>query len=218
MKSIIVFGAGGHAKCLIDTVEKQGEYQIVGLLDGGKPAGSHVYGYEILGSEQWLAEHAAHVEGMIIAIGDNWLRGRIAEKIQAIAPRIPFISAIHPAACIARGARIGAGSVIMANAVLGSDALIGEHGILYPGASIDHDSQVGQFVSWAPRAVCGGNVTVGDFSAIAIGASLIHGITIGEHSVIGAGSVVIRSIPSRTVAFGAPAKAIRSRIPGERYL
>ncbi|MCR2802507.1 acetyltransferase [Paenibacillus soyae] len=218
VKNIIVFGAGGHAKTVIDTLEKQGLYRIAGLLDGGKPAGSVIYGYEVLGNEEWLADRAGEIEGAIVAIGDNWRRSQVADAIRSLAPDLPFVSAIHPAAHIARGARIGAGSVIMAGAVLGSDAELGEHGIMYPGASIDHDCRIGRFVSWAPRSVSGGNVTVGDFSAIAIGAVLIHSVTVGEHCVVGAGSTVIRSIPSNTVAFGTPAKPVREREHGERYL
>lgn len=218
LKRIVVFGAGGHAKAVIDTLEKQAEYEIVGLLDGGKASGTHVYGYEVLGNEAWLLHNLNSIDGVIVAIGDNWRRGIVAEMIGKAAPELPFVTAIHPSAQVARGARVGAGSVLMAGAVLGSDAEIGEHGVLYPGSSVDHDSRAGRFVSLAPRAVTGGGVTIGDYTAVAIGASIIHGVAIGEHAVIGAGSTVIRDIPSSTVAYGSPARPIRSREKGERYL
>lgn len=44
-----------------------------------------------------------------------------------------------------------------------------------------------------------------------IGANLVTllGVTIGENSVIGAGSIVTKSLPSRVLAVGNPAKVIR---------
>lgn len=217
-KRIIIFGAGGHAKAVIDTVEKQGIYDIAGLLDQRITAGEQVYGCKVLGSDAWLETHADSIDGAIVAIGDNWTRGLIVHKLKRLYPELSFVTAIHPSAQIARGARIGAGSVVMAGAVVNSDAIIGEHGVLYPLASIDHDSRIGSFVSFAPRCATGGNVIVGDYTAVAIGAVLIHGRTIGEHCVIGAGATVVSDVPSHTVAYGIPARSVRSRAQGERYL
>lgn len=217
-KPIVVFGAGGHAKAVIDTIEKQGQYKIAGLLDANKSVGQMVYGYEILGDDSWMETHASSISGAIVAIGDNWIRGSIVHKLLLANPQLLFCTAIHPSAQIARGARIGAGSVIMAGAVVNSDTAIGEHSILYPGVSVDHDSHIGSFVSFAPKSATGGNVRIGQYSAVAIGTTIIHGITIGDHSVIGAGSTVLSDIPSQTIAYGTPAKPIRNREQGERYL
>ncbi|CAM4112570.1 acetyltransferase [Paenibacillus alkaliterrae] len=215
---IIVYGAGGHAKAVIDTIEKDGRYRIAGLLDGYKPAGTSFYGYEILGDEAWLAANADRVSSGIIAIGDNWKRANIADAIRTINPQFHFVTAIHPTASVARGAAIGAGSVLMAGAIINSDTIIGEHNVLYTHASVDHDCNVGRFVTFAPKAATGGNVSIGDYSVVSMGANIIHGQTIGEHSVIGAGSTVLTSIASHVVAYGTPAKVIRNREAGERYL
>lgn len=216
--NIVIFGAGGHAKTVIDTVESQGVFCIKGLLDGNKQAGEIVYGYEVLGDTSWLVKSGAFIDGIIVAIGDNWRRSSVVQSIKNLQPDLPFVTAIHPNAHVARGASIGEGSVLMAGSVVNSDAKIGEQAILYPGASVDHDSVIGRFVSFAPRAVTGGNVTIGDYSAIAIGAALIHNVEIGQHCVIGAGSTVIHPIPDRSVAYGTPAKTVRIRNIGEPYL
>ena len=47
---------------------------------------------------------------------------------------------------------------------------------------------------------------------------VIQEITIGKHTIIGAGAVVFRSIPDQVVAYGTPARVIRPRNIGERYL
>lgn len=218
MESIIVFGAGGHAKAVIDVIEKAGIYSIVGLIDSNKPVGTKVYGYSVLGNDDWIHQHHNDIYGGIVAIGDNFTRASITAAIKSHHPNFAFTAAIHPSASIARGASIGDGTVLMAGAIVGSDAVIGEQCVLYSGASIDHDSVIDSFVSFAPRAATGGNVRIGTCSAIAIGATIIHGRAIGEHSVIGAGSTVISDIPAYTVAYGTPAKAIRTRMSGESYL
>lgn len=215
---IVVVGAGGHGKAVIDTIERQGRYQIIGLLDRGKTAGDRIMGYEVLGDESWLARPDHTLDGAIIAIGDNWTRGLVRQQIMRTRPELPFITAIHPSAVIAKGARVGAGSVVMSGAFVGCDASIGEHAVLYPHSLVEHDARIGDFVSFAPKAATGGNVSVGDYAAIAIGATIIHGISIGEHSVIGAGSTVIRNIAPLSVAYGTPARVARSRNSGESYL
>lgn len=218
MKDIIVYGAGGHAKAVIDTIEKAGLYRIAGLLDGYKPAGTIFYGYEIMGDESWLEESSNTISSGIVAIGDNWSRSSIAAKIADVHPHFTFITAIHPAASIAKGVCIGEGTVVMAGCVVNSDTSIGKHCVMYSQATVDHDSKLGSFVTLAPKAGTGGSVSIEDYSVISLGANVIHGKTIGRHTVIGAGSTVLSDIPSYTVAYGTPAKVIRAREKGERYL
>jgi acetyltransferase-like isoleucine patch superfamily enzyme len=64
----------------------------------------------------------------------------------------------------------------------------------------------------------GGSVKIGDYSAISIGATIKHGIEIGAHTIIGAGSTVLSNIASLKVAYGTPAKVIRDRQKGDKYL
>ncbi|WP_138752513.1 acetyltransferase [Paenibacillus sinopodophylli] len=218
MQNIIIFGAGGHAKAVIDTVEKTGLYQIVGILDGYKPVGSKFYGYEILGDESWLTSSKSLVYSGIVAIGDNWTRASVVAKIKDIMPSFTFITAIHPTASVARGAQIGSGTVLMAGCIVGSDARISDHCVMYAMSVIEHDSQLGHYVTLAPKACTGGNVIICDYTVVSIGAAIIHGKTIGEHAVIGAGSTVLSHIDAFSVAYGTPAKVIRTRVQGERYL
>lgn len=217
MQTIAIFGAGGHAKAVIDVIEKEGLYRIVGLLDSHKPPGTEVYGYTVLGNESYIAEDSS-IKGIHVAIGDSWIRGQIAAAIRSLHPDLPFVTAIHPNAAIARGAVVGEGSVLMAGAVVNSDTRLGNHCVLYTHSSVDHDSTLGDFVTIAPHAATGGNVHIGSYSTLSMGVSVIHSITIGEHTVIGAGSTVLSAIGSYSIAYGTPARIIRKRVAGERYL
>jgi acetyltransferase-like isoleucine patch superfamily enzyme len=106
----------------------------------------------------------------------------------------------------------------MPGSILNSDSKIGEHCIINTKASVDHDCAIEDFVSLAPGVILGGNVTIGQHSAISLGTSVIHFIKIAEHIVIGAGSTVLFDIETQVIAYGTPAKMIRKREIGERYL
>lgn len=220
MKSkVVVIGAGGHAKVVLDILEKQNCYEIAGLLDAHKPAGTEVYGYRVLGEETALAGDALRdIAYAIVAIGDNWVRSLVAKKLTLLRPDLRFATAIHPAAVLAKGTVIGAGTAVMAGVVVNSDTVVGQHCLLNTGASLDHDNAFGDFASIAPGAVTGGGVQVGEYTAISLGAKISHNRSLGSHSVIGAGALVLQDVGSRSLCWGTPAKVIRQREIGEKYL
>ena len=220
MENIIVAGSSGHAKVVIDIIEKEGKFTIVGLIDTYKEKGTLLYGYEIIGTESDLPSLVVRcsLTGGIVTIGDNWTRKEMVERILADVPDFRFVSAIHPSAQLGRGVRIGNGTVVMGGVIVNSDTEIGEHCILNTSSSVDHDSFMDDFSSLAPKVSTGGNVKIGAFSAICLGANINNGITIGEHTVIGSGSMVLSDIEGYSVAYGAPARIIRKREAGDKYL
>lgn len=218
--NIIVIGSSGHAKVVIDCIEKENKYRIIGLIDRFKEVGSTSFGYKIIGKEEDLLYliKLHNIEGSIIAIGDNFTRYVVYKKISQDIPQFNFIKVIHPSAQIARNVILGQGTVIMANTTISSEASVGNFCIINNNSSLDHDSKMLDFSSLAPGSSVGGNVKIGSFTAVSLGAKVIHGITIGEHTIIGAGANVLKDIPNYVVAYGNPAKVIRSRVVGEKYL
>lgn len=220
MQHIVIVGASGHAKVVVDILERQGEHRIAGLLDRSRPVGERLLGYEILGREadlpQLVEERA--ISGVIVAIGDNWVRSQVADRIAELCPQIRFVSAVHPRAAIACDVLVGDGTVIMAGVAVNPSCAIGRFCILNTNSSLDHDSVMEDFSSLAPRAVTGGNCRIGAFGAVGIGATLSHGIRVGEQTVIGAGAVVLADVDAERVAYGVPARVVRERRPGDRYL
>lgn len=216
MKTIVIFGAGGHGKVAADIIEKEGKFKIIGFLDGGKTKNTDFFGYKIVGDEDYFANRN-HVK-CLVAIGDNWTRSIVVGKILNINPTIQFINAIHPSAQIGRGVRFGHGNVVMANTVINSDAVVGNHSIVNTKSSLGHDGLLGNFATIAPGATIGGETVLKDFSTVSIGATVSHGITIGKHTVIGAGSVVLNNIADHQVVYGTPARTVRYRVESDKYL
>ena len=183
-----LYGASGHAKVIIDLLEAEG-IAIDALYDDHASA-TDLFGYPILRPER--------VEGpLIVGIGDNAVRKRIAERLTCT-----FGSAVHPSAVVSPRASIGEGTVVMQGAVIQSDARIGRHCIVNTGATVDHDCIVGDFAHISPNASLCGNVHVGEGTQIGAGSVVVPGIRIGRWSLVCAGSVVTRDLPDGCIAAG----------------
>lgn len=217
-EKLIIIGASGHAKVIIDIVEKQDQYELLGLIESNPKLEKKVLGYGILGDESILSESIYNDVYLFIAIGDNWIRHLVKDKISTLNQSIKFATLIHPSAQIAKDVKIGEGVAIMASAIVNSDSTIDNFTIINTKASMDHDGYLGAFASLAPNATTGGNVSIGNFTSVGISATIKHGVQIGAHSVIGGGAFVLKNFEDNQVIFGVPAKAIRSRIMGEKYL
>ena len=217
---ILLMGASGHARVIIDMIERTAEHEVVGLIAESSPNEPSVCGYPIVGDLRDLRRLACElrVDRVIAAIGDNWSRGEVVRRAYECVTDIQFVTVGHPSTQIARNVEIGAGTVLMAASVVNTGARLGKHCVVNTKASVDHDCIVGDFVSIAPGATLGGNVRIGEFSAVSLGANVIHGVTVGAHAVIGAGSVVVRDVPDCAIAYGVPARVVRMRSVGERYL
>lgn len=218
VEKILVFGAGGHAKLVIDAIEKEGKYEIVGLIDDGKRRDDIIFGYPIIGCRNDFKRISLYCNSGIVAVGDNWTRGQIVSYIIDISKTFNFVTVIHPFSSIGRGVSLGKGSVVLPGAVINSDTHIGMHCVIHTKSSVDHDCRLSDYITIGPGATVAGNVTIGEYTAIAIGAQLIHSINIGVHSVIGAGATAVHDIGSFEIAYGTPATRVRSRNKGERYL
>jgi sugar O-acyltransferase (sialic acid O-acetyltransferase NeuD family) len=218
-RDIVVIGASGHAKVLIDVIEQQGYYNIVGLIDDFKARGTRLMGYEVIGPKDHIADLVAggKVAGGIVAIGHNWVRHRVAQSIRERAPDFLFINAIHPSARVAREVRLGVGVAVMAGVSVNPGTYIGDFCFLNTNASVDHDNTLDDSGCLQPNAATGGNVKIGAFSVISMGANIIHGVTIGSHTVVGAGSTVLTDLPDFVVAYGTPCQVIRRREPEDSY-
>jgi len=205
-QEVWVFGAGGHAKVVIDCAKSAGA-QLLGLFDDDPAlAGLDIGGLRVLGGRAEVARLLpGHPDaGFVIAIGRNDLRAQIAATLSgAAAPAL-----VHARATVENSVTLGLGTVVFAGAVINADARIGEHVIVNTCSCIDHDCVVGDFVHVAPGArICGG-VEVGAGSLVGAGCVIVPGIKVGAGCVLGAGAVVLDDIPAGTRVAGNPARPL----------
>ncbi len=191
-----LYGAGGHAKVVIEILEAN-QIKISGIYDDAKVLDDFL-GYPVRLPEMEIAD------SVIITIGDGLIRKKIAMKYP-----VDYAKAIYPDAIISPRALIGAGTVVMQGAVIQSCATIGMHCIINTGATIGHDCTIENFAHVSSNATLCGEVMVGEGSWIGAGSTVIQKVNIGKWSIIGAGSVVVEDIPDGVLAYGNPCRVIR---------
>lgn len=218
---IAIIGASGHGRVVIDAITKGNAHTIECLLDSGREVGDEISGYRVFGGVKDFGRAISEldIKGVVICVGDNATRKNIYSRISNdLGAAVKFVTVIHPSATIADDVVLGEGVVILAGAIVNTGAKIGNGGLLNTNCSLDHDCVMNEFSSLAPGAVVGGNVDIGAETAISLGAKVCHGLKIGAQTVVGAGAVVVKNIPNNSVAFGVPARVIRSRTRTDPYL
>jgi sugar O-acyltransferase (sialic acid O-acetyltransferase NeuD family) len=206
VRKIFVYGASGHGKVVADILLARKDSEIAGFIDDrAELLGTVILGLPVCGNGQWLQEQAGKIKVAIaLGIGDNSARQKVAEK--CVAWGAELMTPVHPTAAVSASARLGPGTVVMAQASINPDAKIGRGAIVNTGAIVDHDVEIGDFAHVAPNAAMGGASRLGNLSQLSMGATIIQCVFVGQRTVVGAGAVVVRNIPDDVVAFGVPAR------------
>lgn len=216
---LLLVGASGHGRVALDAARLQGTWEIVGWADSFIETGTEIAGLKVLGKpadlDRLAREH--HLDAYFLAISDNPTRHQVREQLRALAPALAWATLVHPSAVVAAGVTLEPGCLLLAGAIVNPDARLGAGCIVNTRASLDHDGEMGEYSSLLPGVVTGGGVSIGPFTCICLGAHLAHRVRIGEHTVVGAGAVVLSDLPAYTLAYGVPARVVRSRTAGERH-
>lgn len=194
MRNLYLYGASGHGKVIVEIAELLNQ-KVSGFIDAN-PNIITLLEYKV------FTEIPTDTTTLLISIGNNALRKKIAEKHNAYS----YQTLIHPQAIISSRAQIGIGSVVMGGVTMNSGTKIGKHCIINTNSSIDHDCLLADYVHISPNAALAGNVTVGEGTQIGIGACVKQNIKIGKWCTIGAGAVIIKDIPDGKTVVGNPGR------------
>jgi sugar O-acyltransferase (sialic acid O-acetyltransferase NeuD family) len=210
MTDIVIIGAGGHGKVVLDILQSGSQYRAVGFLDANpKLVGTVVGGLPVFGAIHLVGRirQQHRIGGAIVAIGDNRARAGYVDNIAA--QGIELINAIHPSAVVAKSAVLGRNVVVAAQAVICTETRIGDCVTINTAATVDHECEIADSVHVCPGAHLAGRVRIGARSMVGLGANVLQCLTIGEDSIIGAGTVVLRDVPAGSTVVGVPGKIIR---------
>jgi sugar O-acyltransferase (sialic acid O-acetyltransferase NeuD family) len=198
---IVIFGAGGHAKAIMDMIKQIGDYSIAGLIDDRIPAGMTILGIPVLGSRNVLpvlfkkgVNLAANGVGGIL---DITVRVRIFELLKDTGFVFPAL--IHTRATVEPSAKVGDGVQVFANAYVGSEAELHPKCMINTNAVISHDCKIGAYSHIAPGALLAGHVSIGDRTLIGMGVTTSIGVKIGSGVRIGNGAIVLADVPDKTI-------------------
>lgn len=206
-ENVVILGAGGHAKVLLDALRAQGVI-VVGVVD--PELAESATGWRelaVIGNDDTLLDLDPIGFKIVNGVGSlpgNNLRHKLFQKFKSAG--FEFLSVIHPSVIIGSGVKLGEGAQVMAGSIIQSDCLIGRNTIVNTGAKLDHDCSIGADVHIAPGVTISGNVVIEDGVHIGTGASVVQSVHIGRESVIGAGTVVVKSVPKYSKLIGAKPK------------
>ena len=216
MVDVVIFGAGGLGRLVLDILRQGRPCRPVAFLDSDADLhGTSVDGLPVAGGIDHVADlMRAGVAGGVVAIGDNHTRVAIASELRRRGLRL--VSAIHPLVSISPTARMSEHVIMGPRVTICVHARIGPHTVLSSGSIIEHDNTIGQGVFLHPAVRLAGTVTVEDFAILGIGACVIPGRRIGADASVAPGAVVIRDVAPATAVAGVP--AVPHSAPASRFV
>src|ERR1700745_3426336 len=123
---VVIVGAGGHGKVVLDILRVADQHRIKGFLDADTSLTDTVInGAKVLGHVNLLPKlRHQKIRGAIVAIGDNRVRQSYAKLVTEAG--LELLNAIHPSATISPSATIGKNVVIAGGAVICTQARLAD--------------------------------------------------------------------------------------------
>ena len=203
-KRLVLIGAGGHMKSVLDSALRSNEYKEIVITDPRLIPGTEILGCRVVGTDDILKQmKRAGFEYAFVSVGsikDTSLRRRLADNIEQIGFKIPII--IDPSAIIAESAVIGEGSFVGKGVIVNTDAKIGRYCIINSGSIIEHECCIGDFSHVAVGSTLCGDVFIDNDCLIGSGSVVIQGLRIGKNCIIGANSTVLTDVEDRMKVYG----------------
>ena len=195
-KPVIIVGAGGHAKVIIEALALSG-FDIIGCLSLNDNLGTLCQGVRILGGDDILSSYKPSDIMLANGIGslpNQSIRWDVAEKMRARG--FKFMSVKHPSVIISKNVKLEEGVQIMAGSIIQSGVEIGQDSIINSGSILDHDCNIGSQCHISPGVTLCGGVQIDNRTHIGSGTVVIQNVVVGNDTVIAAGSVIYQNIPN----------------------
>ena len=196
----VVFGAGGHARSVVDVLERAGE--VVVAVTGAPDAEEwHV---DVLADDHEAFDRIES-EGLnaVVAIGANPARTAIVQEL--VSRGLPVPPVVAATATVSPRSLLGSGTVVLEHAHVGPGARLGEAVIVNTAAIVEHDCRVGTGAHVAPGAALLGGAAVGGATLVGSGARVLPRVNVGAGATIGAGAVVTGHVADGQTVVGVPA-------------
>ncbi|MCG3658942.1 NeuD/PglB/VioB family sugar acetyltransferase [Aliarcobacter butzleri] len=188
-EKIVLIGGGGHCHSVIDVIEQENKYEIIGIVDTKENIGKKVLDYKIIACDDDLETIFLSCKNAFITVGQiesNKIRVKIYNNLKKIGFNLPVI--ISPLAYVSNHSSIEEGTIIMHHALVNSNTKIGKNCIINTKALIEHDCIVEDNCHISTASVVNGSVIVKENSFLGSNATSKQSIEID--GFIKAGSIV----------------------------
>lgn len=215
---ILILGAGGHGRVVVDVLRSLGYRNFVLRDDLLSLHGQYVWGSDypkVMApiTLEILREDAAE-RAVWFGVGVGSINGQGCERRERIFNMAELaglkpINAISPTAVVFGEITFGESGVFIGpKAVVMSGAWVDRNVIINTGAIVEHGCKIGRSSHIATGAVLCGGVQVGDRVHIGAGAVVKQGVSIGYGATVGLGSVVLNDVDMGVTVVGNPAQDI----------
>jgi sugar O-acyltransferase (sialic acid O-acetyltransferase NeuD family) len=191
-ESILLIGAGGHARACIDVIEQEGRFSVVGLIGLIHEVGSKILGYPVLGTDVDLSILLGEYKNALVTVGQiksSKLRISLYETLKMHNCILPSI--VSPTAYVSKHAVLGEGTIVMHGAIINACATVGHNCIINSQSLVEHDVTISDHCHISTAAVINSGVNIGKATFIGSNSSIRQCINIGEHCLIGMGQRVL---------------------------
>jgi sugar O-acyltransferase (sialic acid O-acetyltransferase NeuD family) len=191
-ESILLVGAGGHARACIDVIEQEGRFVVKGLVGLPREVGSRILDYSVLGVDEDVTMLLSDCTNAIVAVGQIKtpdLRMSFFDQLQPSGCALPVI--VSPQAYVSPHAKLNAGTIVMHGAVVNAGAVIGQNCIINSQSLVEHDVVIADHCHIATAATINSGVCIGAGTFIGSNSSVRQCVNIGARCVIGMGLQVI---------------------------
>lgn len=191
-QNIVLIGGGGHCRSVIDVIEQEGRFEIVGVIDTLDNVGKFVSGYPIVGDDSVLPQLLEDTKHALITIGQvrsPESRMRLFSLLKSLGFSLPVV--VSPRAYVAKTAQIGEGTVVMHDALINACSVVGDNCIVNSKALIEHDAIIGDHCHVSTGAIVNGGAEIKLGTFYGSNAVSKQGAVIDEYAFIKAGSVVV---------------------------
>lgn len=160
-EKIVLLGGGGHCHSVIDVIEQENKYQIIGIVDKKELIGTNVLGYKIIANDDDLEEIYKTCKNAIITVGQiesNHVRVKLFNRLKEIGFNLPII--ISPIAYVSKHSFIDEGTIVMHHAFINANVRIGKNCIINSKALIEHDVIIEDNCHISTASVINGSVLI----------------------------------------------------------
>jgi len=188
-EKILLVGGGGHCHSVIDVIELENKYDIIGIVDKKELIGSDILGYKVIASDNDLETLFKKCTNAVVTVGQiksNTIRVKLFEKLKKIGFSLPIIKS--PLAYISKYTSLGEGTIIMHHSLINSNVSIGKNCIINTKALIEHDVIVKDNCHISTAAVVNGGVVVNEGTFF--GSNAVSKEAVEVQGFIKAGSLV----------------------------
>ncbi len=173
---LLIYGSRSFAQTVADLARDCG-HEVVGMIDDMSS------GPGIVGTFEQATQGFPEC-GIALGIGYSNLSARWSawQRVRGVHHETPTL--VHPRAYVAASAAVGAGSFVMAGAIVDRQARLGEAVVVWPGACVSHDVHIDDNCFISPNATLCGFVHVGGHSFIGAAAAVADSCVLAEHSFV----------------------------------